>query len=321
MSSPAFIAITLLVALVLGGAASAMLWTLGRRRQVMAGGLKALAGMRWREFSRFVIEALQGQGFEASRETLDPGRGQQADLLLTRDGRDWLLSCKQGLDYRIDSAMVSLLARAVHDDGAAGGILATLGRVQPDARRHSQGIELLDGAQLWPLIDPLLPPSVHEGLAADSHRWAVRATVLAGLVALLVGAGVAAVTAPMVEARQQAEAAALAGSARADTVPAAAPAAAADPREPALDESPTASVAEQRRAVIDAIAQVRGVERTGWATQSTLVVRIGGAATTEQTNAICAILERHDALRSSRVQLQPPDGSPVPVRFMQCATF
>ena len=48
--------------------------------------------MRWREYSRFVIEALQQQGFEASRMEPDVNRGQQADLLLMRGGETRLLS-------------------------------------------------------------------------------------------------------------------------------------------------------------------------------------------------------------------------------------
>ena len=65
-------------------------------------------------------------------------------------------------------------------------ILATLGRVEPEARKHNQGIELLDGATLWPLIDPLLPPSLREwlppeaidGLFAEIARTAVPGAVV-----------------------------------------------------------------------------------------------------------------------------------------------
>src|SRR3546814_3803578 len=99
--------------------------------------------MRWHEFSRFVIEALQQQGFEASRIEPDANRGQQADLLLNRDGQTWLLSCQQGINYRITPTMVDELARAVRGSNARSGILATLGRVGPEARRTNKGIATL----------------------------------------------------------------------------------------------------------------------------------------------------------------------------------
>src|SRR5690606_22124312 len=80
--------------------------------------------------------------------------------------------------------MVDELARAVRGSNARGGILATLGRVDPEARRQNQGIELLDGATLWPLIDPLLPPSLHRDLVARAHTQVARTTGLVWVGAL-----------------------------------------------------------------------------------------------------------------------------------------
>ena len=67
MLTASFVMVALVIAIVVGGALTAWLWTGYCRQLVTAGGLRALAAMRWREFSRFVIEALQAQGFEASR--------------------------------------------------------------------------------------------------------------------------------------------------------------------------------------------------------------------------------------------------------------
>ena len=113
MLTVSFVVTALVIAGVVGGGITAWLWTTHCRQLVAAGGLRALAAMRWREFSRFVIEALQQQGFEASRIEPDANRGQQADLLLNRDGQTWLLSCKQGTHHRIRPAMVDELAGAV----------------------------------------------------------------------------------------------------------------------------------------------------------------------------------------------------------------
>ena len=305
-----FVTTALVIAVLIGSALTAWLWTARRQQLVTAGGLRALAAMRWREFSRFVIEALQAQGFEASRIAPDAGRGQEADLLLNRDGQTWLLSCKQGVNYRIDSGMVDELARAVRGSNARGGILATLGRIAPEARTHNQGIELLDGATLWPLIDPLLPPSLHRDLVAQARARTLRTTVLAWVGALVLGVAVAML---VPHATRQAV-----------SPPAAAPVVApAAPATVVPEPAPSAAVDEdEQRLRIERDISIRpGIEHASWATRSTLLVQLLPDATEAQVDAICTVLERSDALRASRVQLQPAAGSDKPVRFMQCKLF
>ena len=54
---------------------------------------------------------------------------------------------------------------AVRFHGAIGGIIATLGTADSEARRFATGrIELVDGDALWPLVSPQLAPSVREEL-------------------------------------------------------------------------------------------------------------------------------------------------------------
>lgn len=313
MLTASFVTTALVVTLVAGAALSAWLWTVHCKRLVATGGLRALAAMRWREFSRFVIEALQAQGFEASRIEPDANRGQQADLLLNRDGQTWLLSCKQGVNYRINAGMVDEIARAVRGSNARGGILATLGRVEPDARKHNQGIELLDGATLWPLIDPLLPPSLHRDLAARARTETVRATVLAWVGALVLGVALAMLVPDATEAAP--ERAAVVAPLAKPPAPAVAPAIAAVP--PAAAEP---SEDEQRVEIERSVSILPGVEHSSWATRSTLLVQLLPSATEAQIDAICTVLERSEALRASRVQLQSADRD-IPVRFMQCRTF
>lgn len=311
MLTVSFVTIALVVALVVGGALTAWLWTAYCKRLVAAGGLRALAAMRWREFSRFVIEALQAQGFEASRIEPDAQRGQQADLLLNRDGQTWLLSCKQGVNYRITAGMVDEIARAVRGSNARGGILATLGRVEPEARKHNQGIELLDGATLWPLIDPLLPPSLHRDLVARARAKTLRITVLAWVGALVLGVGVAMLVPDTTEQTPDP-----APAATPVVTPAPAATTVAEPApETALDED------EQRVRIERDTSILPGIEHASWATRSTLLVQLLPDATEAQIDAICTVLERSEALRASRVQLQPAAGSDKPVRFMQCRTF
>ncbi|HEU4773555.1 MAG TPA: restriction endonuclease [Lysobacter sp.] len=319
MPSASFLTTVLLIAMVLGGIASAWLWMVYNRKQVTAGGLRALAAMRWRESSRFIIEALEDQGFTASRLSPDADRGQNADLLLNRGDQTWLLSCKQGVDYRVDASMVDQLSRAVRDSAASGGILATLGRIQADARKHHQDIELIDGATLWPLISPLLPPSLHRDLVARARTRTVRATLAAWLLALIAGVAVAAALPD--QDKPQVPAAQDASRPTAPSPSAVATAGAGSQSTPAGSLPPALSEEEQRNDVVRAVSALPGIDLASWATRSTLLVQVQANASQQQVDAVCAALKRHETLSSSRVQLQPPPDSDVPVRFLQCAPY
>ncbi|WP_330967891.1 restriction endonuclease [Lysobacter sp. A3-1-A15] len=296
-----------------------------RPRLEMHGGIAALAAMRWREFSHFVIEALQAQGFEVSRTTPMAERGKQADLLLHREGRDWLLSCKQGANYRIGRKQVDELADAVRFDNAAGGVLATLGRIDPEARRNPRGIELIDGATLWSLIDPLIPPSLHQDLSRKAQLQARREQRLGWALAVAMGLAVGVLVAML----QPSPTAAV--DPTTDPRPAAAP---APSRAPVAEEAPAQSQAApaaaagpaldeeaQRRAVAEGVSTVPGVDRAVWTTPSTLLIYQSGLDIDSHVSAICAVVERYPDLRASRLQLQPPPGSGGSVRFRQCRAF
>ncbi len=302
-----------LIALILGTAGSAWLWLVHNRATVVALGLRALAAMRWRESSRFVIEALEAQGFSASRLSPDPTRGQNADLLLNRGEQTWLLTFKQGVDYRIDPGMVSQMSAAVRDSNASGGIIATLGTIQGELRKHPQEIELIDGATLWPLISPLLPPSLHNDIMARARRLTVRATGIVWVVALLAGflASLLIPDAVVDPTRDSADTAA-ASAERADGP--------SQAESDAQIQAPpiSGSEDEQRRDIVAAVGRLPGISRASWATRSTLVALVNADASEQQIDGICKVLAPYEDLRYSRVQLQPPPGSETPVRFLQC---
>src|SRR5687768_8192047 len=169
--------IALLVTVLLGAAAMAWLWLVRRRQGETTAGIEALAGMRWREFSRLVVEALQKRGFEAESVETTLERGPDAELRLRRDGRVWLLACKlASARSRLGAASVRELADAVRFNVAAGGILATPARIDAEARKAGDGLELFDGNALWALVGPMLPPSLHDDLTANARRRSVRET-------------------------------------------------------------------------------------------------------------------------------------------------
>lgn len=322
MLTVSFVLTALLVAVVVGAALSAYLWWIRCRRLEMAGGIAALAAMRWREFSHFVVEALHAQGFEVSQAPPLAERGQQADLALTREGATWLLVCKQGANYRIGPAQIDELANAVQFNGAAGGILATLGRIHPDARKNPRALELLDGQALWTLIDPLLPPSLHDELKRNARATTLRTIAAAWLFALAVGIAAAMVldagdetaASPTADPARSAAATTTAtavpdpaGTSPADTV-------AVAPVRPPLSED------EQRQVVVSSVSTLPGIDRAVWSTRSTLLIHLLNDEAGD-LDEVCAILDRFPDLRTSRLQLQAPAGSTRAVRFLQCRSY
>jgi len=319
--------ISLLITLLLGAAATVWLWVVRRRQDETIAGIDALASMRWREFSRLVVEALQTQGLEAEsiEQTLE--RGPQAELRLRRGGEVWLLSCKlAGARSRLGVASVRELADAVRFNAAAGGILATPASIDAEGRKAGEGLELFDGDALWALVGPMLPAALREDLTANARRRSVRETAMAWIVAIVIGAlvGLIAATKPAAPSAPQAEATApVKAPARASAPqPPASQAAAAPVTDPALS-APADPNREQfeRGEVIHAVSALPWVERVLWSTSSTLVIQQRADVEQQQVQEICGVLARYDALRASRLQLQPPAGSDRKVRFLQCRAY
>ena len=309
--------ITLGVTVTLGTALTLYCWHVRRKQHETAQGLVTLAGMRWREFSNFLVEALHAQGFESAPPQADSPSGQKSDLRLLRDDRLWLLSCKQGVKYRIDSGHVAELAGSVNFHGAGGGIIATLGHVQGDARKRTQGLELLDGKAVWALVEHLLPNGLHQAVAQHARRRTLLEIGLGWLLALLAGIAVALLLAPVdTPTSAAAPAAGRAPAPIAGSTPAS-PAPEAAPQAPAQDEQ------TQRELISLRVDALPGVQRAVWSTRSTLLVGMAQDVVEgpEFTTPICEILGEYPDLRASRLQLQPLEGSTQSVRFMQCHPY
>lgn len=317
MSNAVSLLTALLIAVLAGGAITAYLWLYRRRRSETRAGIEALANMRWREFSRLVVEALQPRGFEPEsvEQTLERG-SQSEEMRLQRDGRPWLLACKQGhADYLVSAAVVAEFANAVRFAGASGGVLATPGRI---ADTEVRGIELerYDGPALWALVRPLLPQSLRDDLTASTRKRVMRETLLGWIAAIVLGA-LAGLLLP--DPPRNAEAAPT--PLVANPAPAAPPVAHAE--TPLTAPAPADPNREQyeRAEVMRMISSLPNVERALWSTSSTLVVYRLREDENSDVKEICSILERYTFLRSSRLQLQPPPGSSQRVRFLQCKTY
>jgi len=215
------------VALTIGLASTAYLWSYRRHRTEVSTGIAGLSKMRWREFARLIVEALRERGFEAESVEESLARGTQAELRLLRAGKPWLLACKLGdADYKVSAATVAELADAVRFNGAAGGLLVTTGRFDGHSERVADGLDLYSGDTLWELVEPLLPASTRHEVIAAAQKRSIQTIVAAWAGAIALGLIVGFVV-PLLSSRAPAE------PAPAATQTATAPAATTTPANPA----------------------------------------------------------------------------------------
>src|SRR3546814_17347076 len=97
-----------------------------------------------------------------------------------RDGNHYLLSCKHGSAFVLGGPQVVELASEIRLANAAGGILATQGKISADARPAAtmQRIELLAGPTLWPELRELIDPQQRAEIMTDSSTKARQHTQL-----------------------------------------------------------------------------------------------------------------------------------------------
>lgn len=323
-----------LVAVAIGAAASAWLWLARRRRDEADAGLAALSGMRWREFSRFVLDAMRHRGHEVQADAVALSGARQTEFVMHRDGRKWLLACRHGEHAGIDVRTVHALENALLANAAAGGILVATGDVGGDARKAIAAqpkLQLLEGRALWRELAPMLPETLREEAAVEATRLArgrVRlawmGAVAIGIVVLLVGGRghVPAATPADPVVAQDLPAPVASPAQPTPATPAtstpAVPAPTANVPAPTLPDP--AELAFDRSQVALAIAALPGIADAAWVTDSTLLVDLRSDAD-DRLAEICAILEEYETLRTSRLQLQPAPGSNDPVRFRQCRVF
>jgi len=335
--------LALLLALVVWSLAAAYFWLVKRRRKETRLGLNALAGMHWRDFSEIVRRALHEQrGLQDVTGEADDSREPSSDFLMQdAQHQRYLVSCKHGRAYRIGRAAVNELGAAARLAGARGGILITEGMVERDGRSTAdkQNVEVLDGALLWPMLQPYLPGDVETRVKHAARREAVRRISIAGLGSLTLGllVGMGYLTSRLDQAAQApapASAPVQAATPPAPTPPApapaepAAPAAPADPAQTAaapnqilgtVADPDAATLAVYQRELATLLAQQEGVLSAFWQTRQTLAVN-RSAEIDEVWPRICTQVKRYPALRTVRIQLNPRINTDEPVRWRQCAT-
>ncbi len=338
--------LALLLALIVWTLCAAWFWLVKRRRKETRLGLNALAGMHWRDFSEIVRRAMREQRrLQDVPGEVDDSREPRSDFLMQDDQQQrWLLSCKHGRAYRIGTAAVNELGAAARLAGARGGILITEGMVERDGRSaaEKQGVEVLDGHLLWPLLQPYLPGDMESQVKTAARREAIRRISIAALGSLTLGllVGMGYLTSRMdhatvAEAEAPARAAGATPAASVAAQPALSPAApdpapaAAIAAAPAADtpgilgddaDPDPATLARYQKELARTLATQPGVLSAFWLTRQTLAVNRNDEIDTIWPR-VCTEVKRYPSLRTVRIQLNPRVGVDEPVRWRQCATL
>lgn len=324
------ILIALLVFVALGLAATAWL----RRSpsspsasQASERGAAQLGTLRWRDFTRLVLQAMHGRGYRTVVEDGMPADGiptDGGDIVLERGGERTLLSVKYGSASVVSAQALLGLGGSATLRGTQKVIVVTPGRFDEEATRmaRQQDIELIDGEDLWPEVRPYVarPTQQDAGTTPAPVEAAQPASPKAMGIAWGGAAAVAAVAWMIAQGLQPASTTPdVADTAAVATTPA------SQATAPVVDDAnvvPTDPEALERRRkeTANAISTLFGVDRAFWSTQSTLLVYLS-TDVADPSSELCPLLERYPELAASRVQMQPPQGSTKPVRFKQCRSY
>lgn len=316
--------IALIVFVLAGIAGTAFLRRLPTEPDDLQRGLAHLAGLRWRDFAKLVLHAMQARGYEVMRDDGDPADSlptDGGDILLQQGSQRTLLSCKYGNASVVGAQSILGLGKSAELRGAHSAIVVSPGRFDDEARRVAaqQHVELIDGATLWPEVKPFIGGDI----AADPAPTAANRNIA---IAWVGAAALGAVAWMLAQGLQPASPAGVETAIVTQPAPARAAAPKPTPGSPAsavADQAvPTDQAALDRRRAetANAISTLAGVDRAIWSTQSTLLVYLA-AENADPSAALCPLLERYPELAASRVQLQPPQGSDKPVRFKQCRSY
>ena len=293
-----------------------------------ARGASQLGQLRWRDFTKHVLQVMQARGYRPVIEAGMPADGiptDGGDILLERNGERTLLSCKYGSASVVGAQSLLGLKQSASLRGADNVVVITPGRFEQEAERlaRQQEIELIDGEDLWPEVRPYVARPAHDTAAAPAPVEAPQPTSPKTLGIAWAGAAVVAAVAWMIAQGLQPEAPA--ASDAANIASQATPAATAAATTPAIEDAnivPTdpAALERRRKETANAISTLFGVDRAFWSTQSTLLVYLS-TDVADPSSELCPLLERYPELAASRVQMQPPQGSTKSVRFKQCRSY
>lgn len=301
-----------------------------RRQAEIQTGVVTLAAMKWRECVGLVIQSLEKEGYREEISSRQPGDG-GTEFLLKKGSALTLLSYKHGTAYHLGEANIRDFANGVQLIGASKGILVTLGTIENMAKDVAgrYDIQVIDGAALWPRIEGFLSSNdldaVREQASAQTKsKVQIGAAVSVGLtiISFFIFGGIGAISDN--ETQTENDVAKIAQTA---------PTSASKPVDPevarlnaaakAMDEIDKLSekqLAKRKADTAISISALPAVNSAIWYSASTLQINLNTEKNDDKVliEEICRVLTQREELRYTRLQLEPPPGSTVPVRFRQC---
>lgn len=118
----------------------------------VATGKKALADISWQQFELLIGEHFRHQGYRVQETGAGADGG--VDLVLHKDGANYLVQCKHWKAYKVGVKPVRELLGVMAGSGAAGGYVIASGQFTRDAVKFAaeNNIELLDGNALEKIL-------------------------------------------------------------------------------------------------------------------------------------------------------------------------
>lgn len=115
--------------------------------------IDSIRELSWQYFEELVGEAYRRQGYRVGEnDSAGPDGG--IDLVIQKDGKRYLVQCKQWRSQKVGVKIIREMFGLVAAEKAAGGIVITSGQFTRGASEFARGksLELMDGEQLAELI-------------------------------------------------------------------------------------------------------------------------------------------------------------------------
>ena len=118
--------------------------------------LNSIKDLSWQQFEQYIGEVYRRKGYTVEETGLDGADG-GVDLVLSKDGENLLVQCKNWKTKKVGVSIVRELFGVVKARNASGGIIVTAGSYTQDAQSFAEdtGIELIDGIRLTQLINSI----------------------------------------------------------------------------------------------------------------------------------------------------------------------
>jgi len=300
-----------------------------RRQAEIQTGVITLAAMKWRECVGLVIQSLEKDGYREEISSRQPGDG-GTEFLLKKGSALTLLSYKHGTAYHLGEANIRDFANGVQLIGASKGILVTLGTVENMAKDVASRYDILviDGNALWPRIEGFLSSNTLDSVRQQASsqtksKVQIGAAISVGLMIVsflvfggLSSAGDSAAKTPDAQVTQATPSPNAVKNVDPTVVKLDANAKAMEE----VDKLSDKELAKRKADTAATVASLPSVKSAFWYSASTLQVNLNTEKNDDKglIDEICRVITKHEELRYTRLQLEPPSGSNVPVRFRQC---